>query len=698
MNYALQQMLNVLGLQLFATSGLGSIKIDPDLARRAGRVAETPFVFRDDLIVSSSDVRLEDLSATVDKSPTSADPRVIMKAALKGRIDLGQPGLIGIRLTALDLTLTFILFSNDPPGANAVGSYIGALVTAAAKLEGEDEGLPEGKDIEDIERDIVKAIELMFLDRELRRTMFEYLTAGFTQLVNKDHYLWSIRADNKSVVVQHFRMPRPLEDPDVDPDDVLADAIAQLDGPHPAGAVPRGRPQKRAAASRSAKRSTRGAAVDEDPSIANLRKIDHIIVLMMENRSFDHMLGYLTALRGREDIAGLTGAEFNRNPDTGRDVKVNEVPGASYPFSPNHDIRNVLKQVNDGRMDGFLANFLERFEGVDPRIGMGYYSNRVLFAYDFIAANYAICDRWFASHPGATMPNRLCAMTGSTPIIDNFAVDDDRIGYIRVPSLFDFMTAGGISWTYHYHDVAFLRLLDRYRLDDRNVLPFKRLPRGTDAYKVTEIFFDRLERGKLPQVTFIDPDFVDVPPAVTANDDLAPADVRNGQKLIKSIYDALIASPLWPKTMFLVTYDEHGGFYDHLSPPGTPQAPAEGTPVPRVHPDGADHYGVRVPALVVSPWVPEAFVEHRIFDHTSIGKTILLRFARGIIPRAFGPRIAAANHLGVLLTNDEPRLAPPRMTADRTPPPTMIVGREREAGGTEFGRIARQFAVPVLKP
>ena len=154
--------------------------------------------------------------------------------------------------------------------------------------------------------------------------------------------------------------------------------------------------------------------------------------------------------------------------------------------------------------------------------------------------------------------------------------------------------------------------------------------------------------GELPSVSWIDPNFVDLGGLTGANDDHPPSDVMAGQELVLKVYNAIATSPLWERTLLLIVYDEHGGFYDHVPPDGLPDK---------------DRRGPRVPAIVVSPWVdpdPEKH-SHTVFDHTSIIKTALLRFCGSQAEkyiRDMGPRVAQANHLGELLTLETPRDPP----------------------------------------
>lgn len=215
-----------------------------------------------------------------------------------------------------------------------------------------------------------------------------------------------------------------------------------------------------------------------------------------------------------------------------------------------------------------------------------------------------------------------------------------------------------------------------------------------DEYESNEIFFSLAESGNLPQVTFLDPNFVDLPPQKSANDDHPPANVEKGQDFIRDVYNALVSSPQWDKTMFIITYDEHGGFYDHVAPPGTKASAEFENSIPKIHEDGPGFYGPRVPAFVISPWV-EATPTNIIFDHTSIIKTILAKFNNGIIPDEYGERVKQANDLGPLLSKDIPVNAPkiigPINPSNTT---TFIADVDENSGTTEFHSVLQSFAIP----
>jgi phospholipase C len=351
------------------------------------------------------------------------------------------------------------------------------------------------------------------------------------------------------------------------------------------------------------------------------------------------------------------------------------------PFGPHHEHDHVVAQVAGGTMRGFAGDFISRFPNVDPQFAMQFYTDEHVPVFDALAATYTICDRWFCSHPGPTQPNRFCTLSGHTPVVDNFAFDDPILGYLRMPTLFDVLTGAGIDWVYYEGDIGFLRTYDRYRLDDEHVIPFDDPADG---------FLRRAELGLLPPVTFIDPNFTDIPPAKAANDDHAPADLRQGQRLIRDIHDALTGSVHWSRTLFVVTYDEHGGFYDHVAPPGTPPSD-QPQAVPPVHPTGDSFFGPRVPTFAISPFVGPGRVDSTVFDHTSIAATILRRFV-GEIPPELGPRPATANHLGGLLSLDEPRRPSP--LAIRLPSPATRRFDDTRRDPHDFRASMRALAQP----
>ncbi len=385
-------------------------------------------------------------------------------------------------------------------------------------------------------------------------------------------------------------------------------------------------------------RTTYVAAAADDTA-ANLRKIDHIVVVMLENRSFDHMLGYLTLEAGREDVDGLKASMSNSYKGKTYKVRHLQRTALTKDEDPCHGGKCIAEQVANG-MGGFVANFAKsRPKARFVDVVMAYYNGSDLPVYDHLAREFCVCDRWFASVPGATWPNRLYAVAGQAA----GSKDGKKVPVYDVPSFVRHLDKQKVSWRWYSHDVGTLRFsdqdyllghFDNFRWFDRRSLL---APRN---------FLDDAKDGMLPAVSWIDPNFVDVSftgPA-GSNDDHPPSDIKAGQELVLKLYTALVKSPNWGKTMLVVTYDEHGGFYDHVQPP----AAQDDKPAFRT-------YGVRVPALVVSPFTERASVSNVLYDHTSIIKTILLRFCANTKIPDMGARVNAANHLGGALTLSKAR-------------------------------------------
>ncbi|RME42464.1 MAG: hypothetical protein D6791_17685 [Chloroflexi bacterium] len=765
LNRTFRQLFIALGLQVYANSRFGLVAVNDEIAhltdgalsRVEFKIPQPPF--------TEIRVRMDRLSVTADREPQRGLPKVVFEAGFDLDVDLGKLEIFDVdvgslmSLRRLDITLSFTLRTSPRSQVPNVivpdvrGNVILPDLSVDVQIQGDQVSVPlpvsvnqfcdidfsitDSFDLTQLEKLIECLLtELIWSDVAVRAAASRHLTEGIMGLAERGRVFWGITADDDAYIVQHFRKPSPLQDlkeplhnggnqvfdggaafgANVDTDTGSGSGV--ILGSSPGGGIGSiagsgtvgagSSPGAVSPASPAAPSGTLFPRVttrlggNTDPTLANLDKIDHIVVLMMENRSFDHMLGYLTVRGGRNDIDGLSGTESNRNPITGNRVTVQPLRNTLFRFSPHHEHAHVLAQIADGTMEGFLPDFMARFIDIDPRFGMGFYTEENLPVYDFLAQNFVVCDRWFCAHPGPTMPNRFSTLMGSIPELDNLSPDDPRVGYLRQTNIFDFLTANRISWAFYEQDIAFLRMFDRYRLDDQNILPFSRNDDVHNEYSDDEVFFTRLANGNLPAVTFIDPNYVDVPPNSTANDDHPPADVANGQALIRQIYNALVRSPQWEKTLFVITYDEHGGFYDHVPPPGTKRSPEGENIFPKLHPDGPEFLGVRVPAFVISPWV-DAVGNSTLFDHTSIIKTIMARFGRRAQDTVatdetfvadFGDRVRQANHLGSLLTRDTPRLQVPTIDSIAFPEATFFRQAVTESAAADFHDVMARFALP----
>jgi phospholipase C len=429
--------------------------------------------------------------------------------------------------------------------------------------------------------------------------------------------------------------------------------------------------------------------ITEEEARKRLQGVRHIVVLMMENRSFDQMLGFLRKDGIVKDVRGLQGGEFNYD-DKGAKVESFEWGEEETSFHPPQDrsgkildpchgpgcVEEQLREFEGQTPGGFVVNFLKRRDKHDKRIEippeyrrlpMGYYSGKHLPVYEMLARNYAVCDAWHSSIPGDTWPNRLYAMTGreGDRVVPSWIQRLRRrlpwlpgIGTIANAPVYDVPAFPRHlrldQWRWYSHDPATLRGADgEYRKFNHphrdNFAYFDRkrmslLTKGTEGaiVELHDSFLDDVAKGQLREVSWIDPNFIDLHVLdPNSDDDHPPSDVRAGQALVLETYEALVKSPGWTDTLLVVVYDEHGGFYDHVTPPPAPDGKYE-------------TLGVRVPALVIGPRVKGGAC-HQLFEHATLPATILRRFSDDPSALTKMPaRVGKAPHLGLLL-EEEPR-------------------------------------------
>ena len=319
------------------------------------------------------------------------------------------------------------------------------------------------------------------------------------------------------------------------------------------------------------------------------------------------------------------------------------------------------------RNGGFVQNYHDtHLDDPDPGIVMGYYDGADLPTYDFLAREYAIGDRWFASVLGATWPNRLYLTSGKA------AGSRDNRGKFsgtqyRNKSWVRQLDAAGVTWK-GYGDAAYghcsIRFTDANYRSSLNYEPFGGSLTGFG-------FLRDCETGQLPAVSLIDPTFF-------KDDDHPPADIGLGQAFVARTYNALAKSPAWDRTLLVVVYDEHGGFFDHVPPD-------------RAEDDDPDcrRYGVRVPVFFIGPYVPKGRCFHTTWDHAAIVKTILTRFCSngGSLPD-LGARVAAASHIGEVLSEPVARAA----VAMPLPAVRNLLAAARAPGARGIHRRARGAA------
>jgi phospholipase C len=379
--------------------------------------------------------------------------------------------------------------------------------------------------------------------------------------------------------------------------------------------------------------------------------IEHTFVLMMENRSFDHFLGDIPRVNGvdhnspRSNKRPRVATPYVQKPDALRKLKPD----------PHHDAKNVRRQIQGeglGRMGGFVYDFaLEEpdSENVWPQV-MSYFERGSLPALHELSTAFCVCDSWFSSVPGPTWPNRFFVHSGTSQ------------GWVKMPeppfhpnlhkydqtTIYDRLNERDVKWRIYAGDIPQSLVLANLRSKE-NKKNFSLMKHFYSDIKNTD-------GGGFPKYVFIEPSYM----PGGQNDQHPPHDVLKGDDLIASVYNALRANEkLWNKSLLILTWDEHGGFYDHVLPPSA------------VPPDHNDHefdfkqYGVRVPTVLVSKWVKPGSVfrtTEGVFDHTSILAFLSDKYELGPL----GARTAAAASFQEALTGVANEKSPLRVgTAPR---------------------------------
>jgi phospholipase C len=348
------------------------------------------------------------------------------------------------------------------------------------------------------------------------------------------------------------------------------------------------------------------SAVDAAERRRMLMDIDHFVILMQENRSFDHFMGGLQRDRkyaNRKDVNGTTGREFNPAPN-GDKVEIHRASTFTL-HDPPHSFVKSHEQYNGGRNDGFV----QAHKGEYQRQVMAYYDRDQIPFYYWLADKFTLADNWHASVMGPTMPNRLylhCGTSAGVKINDPITSGEPKTIWEHLAE------AGKTAVNYHAGSAALVT----------HALPNKAKAGKIPTAKIAD-FFAAAKNGTLPSVSYIDPDY-------HVNCDHPVHDIRLGQAFVQSVYQALSQGPAWGKTLFLVCYDEHGGFWDHV-------APAEATD----HYADFRRYGFRVPAMISGGTVKRGHLLSKRFDHTSVLATLSMRFG---LP-ALSKRAAHANPL-----------------------------------------------------
>jgi phospholipase C len=414
-----------------------------------------------------------------------------------------------------------------------------------------------------------------------------------------------------------------------------------------------------------------------DPNtVAKFQGIKRFVVLMLENRSFDHLFGYLTAVYPK--VIGLTGNEFNqKDPNSPADPAIKVCRASSFvmTFDPGHEYYDVqiqlygpLKGADPGLppianpphdpapMTGFIASATQAvdFSG-DENLVMGCFQPDQLPVLSTLAAEFALFNFWYSSLPGPTWPNRFfihAATSGG--LTDSPSTSQIVAGFsFQNGTIYERLKDAGKVWCI-YHD-GLPQTAGIASLRDEYVNPL------TKRFQAMDDFFDDVSKGNLVDYNFIEPRYDTGNNYLDGNSMHPLNDIRKGEELVKRVYEALRNSQYWSDTMLIITFDEHGGFYDHQSPPATVPT---GDDSKYANPNYSflfNRLGIRVPAIVVSAYTAKGTIigddpgdAATAFDHASVLATVEKRF--GLEPLT--KRDEAANTLEVAINLTAPRLLP----------------------------------------
>jgi phospholipase C len=350
--------------------------------------------------------------------------------------------------------------------------------------------------------------------------------------------------------------------------------------------------------------------------------LDHIVVVMLENRSFDHLLGWLPNADGRQeglsylDVGGAAHSTYSLAPD---------FQGCGYA-DPDHSYEGGRMQFDEGACDGWLLT------GSGDLYPIGYYTQRDLPFLGQAAPRWTVCDRYFAAFMGPTIPNRLYLHCGVTDRVTS------TIAPSSLPTIWDRLAQKRVARRYYFQNLPFLALWGNKYLSITK--PFAR-------------FLTDCRSGTLPGVAFVDPLFTATDEG-TAADDHPHADIRAGEYFLNRVYRAVTTSPAWPRTLLVITFDEWGGFFDHVRPSTAPEMDSRYA-----------LRGFRVPCLLISPFARRGYVAHGFYDHTSLLRLIEWRF--GLKPLSVRDR--TANNIANALNFTQANLKAPHFSV-----PKLIAG------------------------
>jgi phospholipase C len=404
---------------------------------------------------------------------------------------------------------------------------------------------------------------------------------------------------------------------------------------------------------------------------------------MLENRSFDHMLGFCD-VSGADAVSGAPtrtnglisppAGAVTSNAFDGQQFSVTQPADYAMPVDPGHEFPDVLEQLcgpgaaypEGGAYPAILnSGFAASYAAASKAAGVESSPSEIMKCYDTatqlpllnrLAQEFVVCDNWLSSMPGPTWPNRFFVHAASSGGLDHSPstaeiLEWDTIDGFSFPNgtIFDRMNKSGVKW----------RL---YAGDDFPTVGALKGIELTEVHGYDHFASDVVQPGYPAAYTFIEPSYGHVVTNYKCGSSQHPLDdVTRGEMLIKCTYEAIRNSPLWDASLLIITWDEHGGFFDHVAPPPA-VAPGDTTPSSRYNQNGFtfEQYGVRVPAIVISPLIPRNLIDHRTYDHSSVLATLEASFGL----KALTQRDAGAQSLTPLLSlssarSDAPATLPP---------------------------------------
>jgi hypothetical protein len=398
--------------------------------------------------------------------------------------------------------------------------------------------------------------------------------------------------------------------------------------------------------------------------------IEHVFVLMLENRSFDHLFGF-SAIHGTDAVTGAATDIESPDPavDINRDAAGNPFPvssGADFSLKgvdvdPGHEFADVATQLTGPNL-GFVLSYEAQPDVKEEGRVMGCFGAADLPVLNQLASEFVICDHWYSSLPGPTWPNRFFMMAATSGGLTKSPSTGDIIrataleGYsFEHGNIFDALDKGGIPWS----------------IVEGDKFPISFALKGMDANALKGRFVDigdfaaKIGSGSFAEkFIFIEPQYgthkIDVtgPGDFSGGNSMHPLDdVRKGEQLVKLVYETIRSVPaVWESSVLLITFDEHGGFYDHVETVDvTPPGDDERNAAPGQQPFDFARSGVRVPAIIVSPLVRKSLIDHTGYDHTSALATIEKLFGLGPLTNRDG----SAKDFAHLFTLSEPRADTP---------------------------------------